>query len=171
VSPELSFNSCYRLRPAQPTHSSVSGIIISRLTGIGSPHPVHNPNSGFSIMSRDLFSFTSLISALCSDASTMLLLLIASMRVMRPIAFSGATGFELFFKAIILFFNKSISCRICLRSFSLFSCSIVDSFMAERGCQNSIEAVLIPLTIDIRNYSMKGVNINSLFLIFYVCMR
>jgi hypothetical protein len=62
---------------------------MSRSAGMGVSHSRQKPKSGSSIKSKALLNLSLVSIALCNAASLMLLLLIASIRVSRPMALSG----------------------------------------------------------------------------------
>ena len=60
--------------------------------GIGLEQRLQMPNSGSPILPSAISNLASLVRAEFNDASLIALLPMASMRVRRPIALSGATG-------------------------------------------------------------------------------
>ena len=82
----------YNSFSAHSTHILVSGTIINLSNGIGSSHSLHSPKSGSFIVFKTRSSLVRVCFALLNAASFILLLLMASIRVSRPMALSGAIG-------------------------------------------------------------------------------
>ncbi|MFT5913427.1 MAG: hypothetical protein ACI9XO_004974, partial [Paraglaciecola sp.] len=104
--------------PAHRTHIALSGIYINRAGRIGFLHRPQLPKSGESILDSATRRLTNLRSACRIAASATPLLLIASILLMRPIAFSGEIGLILAARFLIF---SSISAIVAI-IFSFSSC-------------------------------------------------
>lgn len=111
------------LAHAQFTHLFDCGINIILPKGIGFLHRTQMPKSLSSTFVKASSSFFNLFSDCFNEASFILLLLMASMRLTRPIAFSGEIGRVSSFKSDMLcltfLISDLINCFTSLRSNSI----------------------------------------------------
>jgi hypothetical protein len=112
---------------AQETQNLLSGTIMIRAMGIGSPQSMQMPKSSLSMPAKAYFSLASLVRADARFASLMLLLPIASMRDKRPTALSGEIGLVSSSRVAMSFSAATIAAWIRYLT-SIFSAGSIESF-------------------------------------------
>lgn len=117
-----------RIFYAHSTQKRLSGIKNNLPIGIAWPQRLQLPNSGSAHLSKANLSLSNLDRACVRAASLMLLLLMASIRLTRPMEFSGAIGFVSSSSSAMSLsvseMESSILVLSSLRSFSVIRCKI-----------------------------------------------